>query len=460
MSLRSALAFLAVAAGIVVFFLPSPPGSPEAAPGVWRAAGVLIVALGLWATQALPEYFATIIFFLLAVTIGGMPADVVFSGFHSTGAWMIFGGLIIGHCVQATGLGGRIAARLMRRLARSYLGILATAVGIAALMAFLVPSNTGRIVIMVPIFMALADRLGFAHGSNGRAALALAIGAGTLYPSLAILPGAVPNLIMVGAAESIHGMTITYADYFIAQYPVIGIVSVIALPLILRVMLPDRPRSRPEPAAPTAPGRGEVTLGLILALALVLWVTDFAHGIKPAWVALGAALLCLMPRIGVAPPETMVTKINFAPWIFVAGVIGAGAVVAHSGLGARLAAALFEVVTLTPGRDAMNLVIVSAIGTVMALVATVPGQPAIMTTLAPEIAQAAGWPLATAIHAQVITWLMTIFPYQLPPLIIAIRLAGVQVGHLIRLQIAMMAVAWLVMLPLLYLWWRAIGMFG
>jgi hypothetical protein len=290
----------------------------------------------------------------------------------------------------------------------------------------------------------------------------LAIGAGTLYPSLAILPAAVPNLIMVGAAESIHGMTITYADYFITQYPVIGVVSVIALPLILRVMLPDQPgpRSEAKPEAAPALGRGEVTLGLILFLALVLWITDFAHGIKPAWVAVGAAVFCLMPRIGIAPPETMVTKINFAPWIFVAGVIGAGAVVAHSGLGARLAASLFEAVTLSPGHDAMNLVIVSAIGTVMALVATVPGQPAIMTTLAPEIAQATGWPLATAVQAQVITWVMTIFPYQLPPLIVAIRLAGVQVGHLIRLQVAMMAVAWVVMLPLLYLWWSAIGMFG
>lgn len=460
MSLRSVLSLLAVIVGIAVYFLPPPPGVSPETQGVWQAAAVLIVALGLWATQALPEYFATIIFFLLAVTIGGMPANVVFSGFHSTGAWMIFGGLIIGYCVQATGLGERIAARLMRRLAHSYLGILAAAVGIAALMGFLIPSNTGRIVVMVPIFLALADRLGFVPGSNGRAALALAVGAGTLYPSLAILPAAVPNLIMVGAAESIHGVSFTYADYFIAQYPVIGVVSVIALPLILRVMLPDRPGPRTEAPAPSSPGRGEITLGLILALSLVLWITDFAHGIKPAWVAVGAAVLCLMPRIGIAPPETMVTKINYAPWIFVAGVIGAGAVVAHSGLGAMLAASLFEAVTLSPGHDAMNLVIVSAIGTVMGLVATVPGQPAIMTTLAPEIAQATGWPLATAIQAQVITWVMTIFPYQLPPLIVAIRLAGVPAGPLIRVQVAMMVVAWLVMLPLLYLWWSAIGMFG
>ena len=308
--------------------------------------------------------------------------------------------------------------------------------------------------------MGLASRLGFAPGSNGRAALALAITAGAIYPSFAILPAAVPNLIMAGAADSIHGLTLTYADYFITLFPVIGVVSVIALPLVLRVLLPDQPGPRRERETLGPPTRGEVTVSLILALALVLWLTDFAHGIKPAWVAVGAGLLCLMPRIGVAAPETMVTKINFAPWIFVAGVIGAGAVVAHSGLGNRLSTALFEAVTLTPGQDALNLAIVSAIGTIMGLVATIPGQPAIMTSLAPEIAHATGWPLATAVQAQVVSWTMALFPYQLPPMILAIQLAGVRVGLLMRLLVAMLAVAWVVMLPLLYLWWSAIGMFS
>ncbi len=456
MAVRSILAALAVAAGAIVYFLPA----PDASPAIWHTAGVLIVALGLWATQALPEYFATIIFFLLAVTVGGNPAEVVFSGFHSAGAWMIFGGLIIGYGVQTTGLGERIAARLMRRLARSYLGILATTVGIAAVIGFLIPSNTGRIVVLVPIFMALADRFGFAPGSNGRAALVLAVGAGAVYPSFAILPAAVPNLVMAGAAENIHGITFTWADYFITLYPVIGVVSVIALPLLLRLILPDRPGAPPDPEVPAPPSRGEVTVAVVLALALVLWITDFAHGIQPAWVAVGAAVLLLMPRVGVAAPETMVTRINFAPWIFVAGVIGAGAVLNHSGLGSRLAAALFETVTPRPGQDALNLVIVAAIGTVMGLVATIPGQPAIMTSLAPEIAQATGWPLATAVQVQVVTWVMTIFPYQLPPMILAMQLAGVRAGHLIRLQAAMLVIAWVVMLPLLYLWWTVIGKFG
>ena len=453
---RAALAWAAALAGAVVLVC-APAGEAGA---VWRAAAVLVAVLGLWATQALPEYLTAAIFFLLAVTVADAPPAVAFSGFHSAGAWMIFGGLVLGHCVQETGLGARLAARFTRGLPQSYLGILAGAVAVSALMGFLVPSNTGRIVILIPIFLALADRLGFPPGSNGRAGLALAVGAGSLYPSLAVLPAAVPNLILAGAAETLHGVRVTYGDYLLMHYPAVGLVSLAVLPPILRFLLPDRPGRRPAPAAAAPMAREEAVLAAVLAAALALWITDFAHGVAPAWVALAAAVLCLMPRIGAAPPEAMVTRVNLAPWFFVAAVIGAGAVVAHSGLGPALAGALFELAPLAPGRDAANLATICAIGAVMNLIATVPGQPAIMTGLAPGIAEGTGWPLATAVHVQVVTWAMTVFPYQLPPLIVAIRLAGVDARHLIRLQAAMFGAAWLAMLPLLYLWWRTLGMFG
>ncbi len=36
---------------------------------------------------------------------------------------------------------------------------------------------------------------------------------------------------------------------------------------------------------------------VILGFALLLWVTDNVHGISPAWVALGAAIVCLLPIV-------------------------------------------------------------------------------------------------------------------------------------------------------------------
>ena len=41
------------------------------------------------------------------------------------------------------------------------------------------------------------------------------------------------------------------------------------------------------------------------------------------------------------------SKISYAPWFFVAGVIGMGAVVADAGLGAYISGFLFDIIPLT-----------------------------------------------------------------------------------------------------------------
>ncbi len=454
---RTIVSALVVVAGIAIWFMPDPEGGPE---GVWHACAVVVIAIGLWATAVLPEYFTALIFLLLAVTVGGIAPDLAFSGFHSTAAWLIFGGLVIGHAVQTTGLGARVAAGLLPRIGNRYLTVLFAIVAASAAMGFLVPSNSGRVAILVPIVAALADRLGFGRRSNGRAALVLAAACGTLYAGFGVLPAAVPNLIMVGAAESIYGIGIRFAEYSLAHFPMLGLVTLVGLPLILRALFPDRPGAEQEASPPPPWDRGQVTLSALLALALMLWITDFAHGISPAWVALGAGLLCLMPRFGIDEPAALVSRINFGPWFFIVAVVAIGAIVSKSGLGGIVAERLFTAVTFVKGADLLNLAIVSAIGTVMGLLAGVPGQPAIMTPLAEQIAAATGWPLATAVQAQVLSWTMAVFPYQLPPLLLAIYIGGVSSGALVRVLIAMTATAWIAILPLTWAWWSLLGLFG
>jgi di/tricarboxylate transporter len=304
------IAFLSCIAGFALQFVPAPEG---VGPDLLPIAGVVIFAVGLWATAIVPEYLTAIIFLLLAVTLTGSDRAVVFSGFHSSAAWMIFGGLIIALAVRTTGLGARIAGIIFSRIGKSYLSVLAGIIVVTGLTSFVIPSNAARVMIMLPIFLALADRLGFAAGSNGRVGIALAVGAGSIYPSFTILPSAVPNLVMIGAAESILGMHMTYGQYFLAQFPVITIVSVIALPLLLKFLFPDIARPNGEDIAARPIGAPEIRLLIILAVALALWITDFAHGISPAWVSLAAAIICMTPRIGMLEPSVMVREINLAP---------------------------------------------------------------------------------------------------------------------------------------------------
>ena len=119
--LPSAVVLAGILLGAFLWFQTPPAG---ASADMMRIAAVVVIAVSLWASGAVPEYFTAIIFFFLAMILTDAGAPIVFSGFHSAAVWMIFGGLIVGVAVQETGLGKTIASGLLKIFPRSYFGIL------------------------------------------------------------------------------------------------------------------------------------------------------------------------------------------------------------------------------------------------------------------------------------------------------------------------------------------------
>jgi di/tricarboxylate transporter len=450
------ICWLAVLVSLVLFLAPVPDGI---APGVMRAAGAVALVVGLWSTGALPEYLTAILFFFIVVVLGIAPPEVVFSGFHSSAVWLVFGGLVIGLGVQRSGLGARLVRMMLAHAPKSYFGLLFAVVLIGVALAFIVPSAVGRVLLLMPLVLAAAEQLGFDGQRNGRTGMVLAAGFGTMTPAFAILPANVPNMGLIGSAESLYGVSFSYGAYFLLNFTIMGVAAMVAVPLLLSLLFRDTPR-RAELSAERLPWSAEEQrlLAIVLA-ALALWLTDFAHGISPAWVALGAAILCLMPRIGVLPANALAKDINFGPWIFVAGVIGLGSVANHSGLGEVVGQALFSVIELAPGEGIRNFAAIVGVGAVVGAVTTLPAAPAIMTPLGQSLADAAGWPLVDVLLLQVPTWMVFPFAYQAPPLVAAISLGGLRIAQAMRFLIAYLVLAILVILPLHYFWGRLLGYF-
>lgn len=179
---------------------------------VWQATGLVLFAVALWATGVIAIHITTLIMFLIAVVLNIAPANVVFAGFHASATWLVFGGLVITIAVQRSGLAARIVQTLITHLPAHYF---AMAFGISAAgmaLAFLMPSGSGRAVLMAPLAMALASRLGFAANTNARFGLIIAAGMGSTVPAFGILPSTVVSMAFAGASESIHGIEFTYFD--------------------------------------------------------------------------------------------------------------------------------------------------------------------------------------------------------------------------------------------------------
>jgi anion transporter len=415
--------------------------------------------MGFWAIGALPEYVTALIFLLMATVSEVVPAAVVFSGFHSTALWLVFGGLVIAVAVKHTGLGQRLAQRLLDLLGRSYVGVISGIVLVTMLFSFIMPSAMARVVLLVPVVVAMAKRLNFSEGSPGRNGMVMATTLGCFVPSCAVLPSNVANMVLAGASESLYGLTFSYGNYLKLHYPVLGLMKGLAIVPLTCLLFPDRVNSTPalRHQMPEPLSVHEKVLALILSGTLLLWGTDFLHGISPAWVALGAALLCLLPFIKLLPDGAFKTEINFGPFFYVAGVLGMGAVVAKTGLGDILGRALLGLLDFEPGHNMRNFVRLVILYTAVSPITTIPGLPAVMTPLAADIATSTGFPLETVLMTQVIGYSNVILPYQLPPLVVGMQLGGVSATQGVRLTVALAAASILVLMPVNYLWWSLLG---
>lgn len=441
---------------LVFLFMPTPEGMT---PVMMRAAAVTLIAVGLWSTGVVVSYFGSLIFMFASMALTVAPANVVFSAFHSSAMWLVFGGLVIGLAVNRLGLDKRLVNALLSRVPASYLAILyGVAVG-AATLGFIIPSASARVALLVPIMTALADRLGFAPQSRGRIGLILGATMGTMTPSFGILPANVPNMVFYGAVESIYSFQFAYWDYLKLAFPVLGLGAVIFYPLVIYALFRETPKPDDTEYVPQPWSAAEKRLGLILAIALALWFTDKLHGVAPAWVALGAAILCMLPRVGMLSPKVLSDDINYSPLIFLAGVIGLGAVVTDSGLGSEVAKWMLAVIPFSPEEHFRNFMALWGMGQVVGLVATMPAAPSILTPIAQDIADVTGWPLTGVLMTQVSLWTSFPFHYQAPPLVLAIALADLKFGPVIKMLVSYMVISLVILLPLYYLWGRWLGAF-
>jgi hypothetical protein len=318
----------------------------------------------------------------------------------------------------------------------------------------------GRITLLMPIVMALADRAGLREGSPGRIALALAVGLGTYELSASILPANVPNLIMTGAAEHAYGVQFNYLPYLILQAPVVGLMKGIVVVLCLVWMFPAAPARIEGPAERTEFSAAEWRLALLLLATLVLWVTDSWHGIRPAWVGLVSACLCLLPRVGFLTSEEFAAGVNVRTCIYLAGILGLAAVVAWSGLGNEIGNALIPHLPLDPARPAAGFASMIGLASVLNFVVTANGLPAVFTPLAKALADAAGMPLSTVLMSQVFAYATPLLPYQAAPLVVAAGLGKVPMRATVRVCLLVGIVSVVVLGPLYYLWFRALGWIG
>ena len=442
---------------VAAVFVQVPAGWPVEST---RTAVLTVGAIALWATGILPIGVTAIAYLSLAMLLAIQPAAVVFSGFHSGAFWLVVAGMIMGVAVKHTGLGARVAWALATRIRGSYLVILSGVAVAATALNFLMPSSMGRVVMLIPIVIAMADRYGFIAGRPGRAGIVMVACAVAFIPSGSIMTALVPNLVMVGAAENLYDFTFTYAAYLLANFPVMGALRTVAIVLLARLLFNDTPEPATDSSGPTPMNLREIQLAVILGLALVLWITDAAHGIPPAWIGLGAAVVLLLPGLRFVPSNTLSEKLDYNSVFYTAGVLGMGAVISGTGLAAHLGGRLTDVLPIIENAEGTNVFLLTSLSTLLGPLVTNPAVPAVLSPLAGELAGHTGLPVEVVLMTQVAGFSNVLFPYQASPVLVGMSIGGIGLRSGTKMYVALTLVTLFMLVPIQSAWWQIIGIIG
>jgi anion transporter len=317
---------LSVLVPLIIWFAPLPLELETK--HCFAIVGFMIVA---WITRAMEFALTGLIGCFLFWALGVVRFPVAFSGFANDTPWFLFGALLLGTVATRSAIARRLAYFVMLRVGVTYPRILLSLIVTDFLLTFIVPAGAARVVIMASIAIGLADAFNSPPGSNVARGMFLVLTYTANIFDKMIIAGAA-SITARGLIEKVGGVAVLWSYWFIAFLPCSVVTVLAAWWLTLKLYPPEnialaggRDYLRAELRNLGTLSPLEKRAAVLMAAAILLWLTDFLHHISPAVIAMGAGLFALLPRVGVLEIEDL-RRLNYLPVFFVAAAVSMGAV--------------------------------------------------------------------------------------------------------------------------------------
>ncbi|HSX11526.1 MAG TPA: anion permease [Chlamydiales bacterium] len=234
---------IAAAIGLSIWFLPEPKGvSPQG----WHLFALFVATMISIILKPLPMGVISIMALTVAVVTHTLSFADAFSGFSNDVVWLVVFAFFVARGFIATGLGNRMAYKVMSVLGKNSLGLGYGLVATDLILAPAIPSVTARVGgIVYPIVRALADVFtGESHDPKMGGYLAQTAFQGSAITSAMFLTAMAGNPLIAEIARG-QGIEITWASWAIAAI-VPGLLSLIVIPWVIFRIMPPTIRQTPH----------------------------------------------------------------------------------------------------------------------------------------------------------------------------------------------------------------------
>jgi solute carrier family 13 (sodium-dependent dicarboxylate transporter), member 2/3/5 len=325
-----------LAAGLIAF-LPDWTGLDPAAR---RCLFILVLAAGLWATEAIPAFAVAFLVIGLSILLLGRP-DGVFVGpdepdrwqifiapFASPLIWLFLAGFILAEAAARTGLDRTLAGMVFRAAGSRATAVLLAAMGITFVLSMFM-SNTATAAMMIAVIAPVLRTL--PQGHPFRPALPLGIAVSANLGGMGTLVGTPPNAIAAGFITR-AGADLSFLDWMaLGLPPALLLAGVLGAFLVYRyraagLFLDRRALASAQETGPRAPVWQRGIVVMVFSVTLLLWMFGPAPAAVVAFVPI--TVLSITGVIGIAE----IRQLRWDVLILMAGGLSLGVAVTETGL--------------------------------------------------------------------------------------------------------------------------------
>jgi anion transporter len=321
---------LGVAICLAVWFMPARTGLPLQGQ---HCLGLSLLAVTWWAFAVVhPGYTSLVLLVSWVLTRTAEPA-VVFRLWTTPLMYLVVGGYLMAAAVEGSGLGRRIAYGFTLRYVSSYRSILAACYVLGFLLSIMIPHPWPRS-FMIMAVMAIIIKSAKLE-KKFAAQIGLTAFAASCPTSMILLTG---DSTLNVVAMNFVGVDASWLKWLLYM-GVPGVITSVLL-FLLQIRIFPGPKSfviDKHEIRELLEGLGPVTRhekGVIfwVIVAIGFWTTDFLHHIHPGWIAVGAALMMTLPRVGAGLKASDWGKVNLGTLFFLTAALGIGTVGGATGM--------------------------------------------------------------------------------------------------------------------------------
>ena len=341
---------------LAVLLMPTPEGLTDQGQ---RALAVMLLAVILWATEAIPVPVAGVGGVLLLVLVGAVP-DIgpALYGFSQPVSYFLIGILTLGLAVHRSGLAERLATYLMRGAAGSPRLLYVQMLFSFAALTFALPSASTRGAIMVHVYEQVLEHWNIPQEHPFYKATMMGMGSLNRLGSTALLAGGITPVVASGLLGDF-----SWGQWFVLM-SVPFYANLVVGGTVLFIFYRSGFRLGDETGAATiAMGRMkpiEMRAGAIVIITALLWFTDFAHGLHPAVPAIIALCLILMPRVGILTWREFERDLGWSNFFIIATSLSLSHALVTTGAAAWFSATLVGTVGQLASKPMLVLLLLCA----------------------------------------------------------------------------------------------------